>query len=77
MIKGAFKSICHKHYFEEKGGSTIMKDIFEFEAPFGIFGKLFCFLVLTAYLKTFILKRKNRMLKEAAESDEWKKYSIT
>jgi ligand-binding SRPBCC domain-containing protein len=73
MIKGAFKSICHKHLFEVKDDQTIMKDEFAFEAPFGIIGKLFCKLVLTRYLERFI-KERNRMLKETAESDAWKKY---
>ena len=26
MLKGAFKSMKHQHYFEEKNGITIMKD---------------------------------------------------
>lgn len=48
MLKGAFKSIRHQHFFEKKNGGTVMKDEFEFEAPFGIIGKAFCSLVLTA-----------------------------
>lgn len=73
MIKGAFKSIRHRHFFEEISGQTRMKDHFEFEAPFGIAGKIFCKLVLTDYLRRFIVER-NQMLKETAESDRWKKY---
>jgi ligand-binding SRPBCC domain-containing protein len=73
MIKGAFKSIRHRHYFEEQNGITTMKDLFEFEAPFGLLGRLFSRLVLKNYLEGFIIER-NRMLRIAAESEEWKKY---
>lgn len=73
MIKGVFKSIRHRHFFEEKNGQTIMKDHFEFEAPFGLIGKIISKLILKDYLQKFIVER-NQMLKETAESDEWKKY---
>ncbi|MFL5764872.1 MAG: SRPBCC family protein [Bacteroidia bacterium] len=73
MLKGAFKSICHLHTFEFTDGQTIMTDIFVFESPLGIFGKIFNRLVLTAYMKKFIDER-NRILKQTAESEEWKKF---
>jgi ligand-binding SRPBCC domain-containing protein len=73
MLKGAFKSIQHKHYFEEKDGVTIMKDEFQFEAPYGMIGKLFSAVILTKYLAGF-LRERNQMLKETAESEQWKKY---
>jgi ligand-binding SRPBCC domain-containing protein len=73
MLKGIFKSICHKHYFEEKNGVTTMRDEFEFEAPLGWLGKLFSKFILESYLKKFLIKR-NQMLKETAESGMWKKY---
>jgi ligand-binding SRPBCC domain-containing protein len=73
MLKGAFKSICHSHYFEQKGNVTIMKDVFEFAAPFGIVGKIFCKLILRNYLKGFLIER-NQMLKEAAEGERWKQF---
>lgn len=41
MVKGAFKSMKHQHIFQEKEGKTLMIDIFEFESPFGVFGKIF------------------------------------
>lgn len=71
MIKGAFRSIRHGHFFSEENGGTKMRDEFEFEAPLGILGKLFSKWVLTNYLKGFIEER-NRMLKKVAESEEWK-----
>ena len=73
MLEGAFKSIQHQHLFEEESGKTIMKDVFIFESPFGIYGRLFNFLVLTNYMKHF-LQERNQTIKMIAETDEWKKY---
>ncbi len=49
-----------------------MKDIFEFEAPFGILGKIASTLFLTNYMRRF-LEIRNNTIKEFAESEEWKK----
>lgn len=73
MLEGIFKSIQHQHLFSEEGGKTIMKDVFIFESPFGVYGKLFNVLVLTSYMKRF-LKERNKMIKAIAESENWKKY---
>ena len=73
MLEGTFKKIQHTHLFEEEGKITIMKDVFVYESPFGIYGRLFNFLVLTNYMKRF-LKHRNQRIKKIAESEEWKKY---
>jgi ligand-binding SRPBCC domain-containing protein len=72
QVKGAFRKIYHEHIFLEKENGTIMTDIFEFEAPFGIVGKAFSKLFLKSYMKTFLEKR-NSTIKEVAESAAWKK----
>ncbi len=72
QVKGAFKSIYHQHLFEQiSENKVIIKDIFEFESPLGILGKLFNNLVLTSYLRKFLIER-NKIVKEYAESDKWK-----
>lgn len=67
MQKGAFKSMRHRHIFKTVNGKTLMTDIFEFESPMGIIGKLFNTLFLTGYLRKFLLNR-NEMIKTIAES---------
>ena len=67
MEKGAFKSIKHDHVFIFKDGITTMIDLFRFEAPFGILGKLVNYLVLTKYM-THLLEMRNAAIKEAAEN---------
>ncbi|WP_294321014.1 SRPBCC family protein [uncultured Chryseobacterium sp.] len=68
MLKGAFKSMKHQHLFRQEDWYTVMTDIFEFESPFGIIGKIFNAIFLRNYMKQFLLER-NRMIKSAAEAD--------
>ena len=67
MQKGAFKSMRHQHIFKKVDGKTLMIDIFEFESPLGIVGKLFNRIFLKNYLRNFLLER-NRLIKNTAES---------
>ena len=69
--KGPFKFIKHDHYFEQNGDFVRMKDIFEFDSPFGILGKIFNQIVLTKYLTKFLVER-NQLIKEFAETEKWK-----
>lgn len=66
MVKGAFKSMRHEHHFTEENGKTIMRDHFEYQTPFGIFGKLFDVLILRKYMTRFLAQRNN-ILKALAE----------
>jgi ligand-binding SRPBCC domain-containing protein len=73
MINGAFQRMEHHHYFEPCVGGTLMRDVFLFESPLGILGRIADALVLTRYMKGF-LKGRNGVLRRVAESGEWKKY---
>jgi ligand-binding SRPBCC domain-containing protein len=73
QVKGAFKCFYHEHIFEFTNGVTSMKDTFVFESPFGLLGKLFNALVLTAYMRKFLMQR-NRLIKEYAENGKWKNF---
>lgn len=72
QLKGAFKYFKHQHFFEHQNGQTIMKDVFEFESPFGFAGRLFNKLILTDYMIRF-LRARNQIIKDIAESEEWRK----
>ncbi|MEO1053578.1 MAG: SRPBCC family protein [Bacteroidota bacterium] len=71
MVKGAFKSFKHDHFFSTNGDQTILVDHFQFESPLGILGRLANYLVLTRYM-TKLLEERNRFIKEYAESGKWK-----
>lgn len=72
QVKGIFKSIHHEHRFEQLENKVMMTDTFEFHSPFGLFGKIFNKLILTNYLKRFLIDR-NQIIKEFAETEKWKK----
>ncbi len=73
MTKGIFRSLKHDHFFAEKNEVTTMRDVFEFRSPFGFAGKVADKIFLSSYLKKF-LKERNLMIKQAAETEEWKKF---
>jgi ligand-binding SRPBCC domain-containing protein len=70
--KGAFKSFVHHHYFEKTDFGVLMRDEFTFRSPFGLAGKLFNLLILKRYM-TNLLTQRNLVIKEFAESEDWKK----
>ena len=76
MARGWFHSYCHDHYFIPQDGGTLMRDKVEFSAPLGILGRAVERLVLERYLRTLI-ERRNRHIKQVAESDAWKRYLLT
>lgn len=71
MQKGIFKRFKHEHIFEEANGQTLMIDLFDYESPLGILGKIADKVFLENYMKTFLEKR-NEIIKEFAETDKWK-----
>lgn len=71
MVKGAFKSFKHQHYFEDKGNITVMIDKFDYTSPLGFLGRIANFLFLKKYMFNLLSKR-NSAIKEFAESDKWK-----
>jgi ligand-binding SRPBCC domain-containing protein len=70
MVEGAFKSFRHEHFFFTINDKTVMRDVFMFESPLGILGKLFNIITLKAYM-TSLLKQRNEVIKKVAESDKW------
>lgn len=73
MISGAFRRMRHRHEFVNHEDRTEMVDVFDFAAPFGIFGRLAEHLFLTRYMKRFLEVRALE-LKRIAESEEWRKF---
>lgn len=71
QLKGVFKSFSHEHHFKQVGEKVVMTDVFVFESPFGILGRFFNRLVLTKYMRRFLMER-NAIIKEYAESEKWK-----
>lgn len=70
MIEGDFASMNHEHHFKSIANGTIMIDIFRFESPFGITGKIFNSIYLTNYMRK-LLTQRTLVIKQYAESDKW------
>jgi ligand-binding SRPBCC domain-containing protein len=73
MNSGAFKSMVHDHTFAEHSAGTLMSDRFEFRSPLGIFGAMIDRVFLASYMRRFLVRR-NEVLKQLAESAEWRRY---
>lgn len=66
MVQGAFTFFKHEHIFEVKENHTLMIDVFQFESPLGILGKLVNRIFLTAYMCNLLVHR-NEVIKKEAE----------
>ena len=73
MVRGAFRSFVHDHFFESVGDATLMTDVVEFSAPLGPLGLLAENVFLEKYMRVF-LEERNVFVKQIAESSEWAKY---
>jgi ligand-binding SRPBCC domain-containing protein len=64
MLKGAFHSFVHDHYFEAIAEGTKMTDVLTFASPLGFIGAIVDRLVLAAYLRRMLTAR-NEVIKAA------------
>ncbi len=67
MVAGAFRRFDHDHLFSAEGGHTVMRDVFDYNAPGGPVGRLVERLVLNDYLRRLLITR-NAVIKAEAES---------
>jgi ligand-binding SRPBCC domain-containing protein len=79
MLRGAFRSMQHDHFFREVQSAsddsprTEMTDEFRFAVPILEGGLLAEFFVLRRYMRN-LLRERNAVIKRVAESDEWRQY---
>jgi hypothetical protein len=74
MVQGVFRSMRGDHYFQSlPSGDTEMKTILRFAAPLSFLGLMAEALFLRRYMRA-LLRERNLVLKEIAESSEWRKY---
>ncbi|MDR3700767.1 MAG: SRPBCC family protein [Candidatus Sulfopaludibacter sp.] len=73
MIDGPFRSMQHDHFFRPlPGGQTEMRDLFRFAAPLPVLGRL-AEILLRRYMRA-LLRERNAVVRQIAESDEWQRY---
>ncbi len=73
MVIGAFSRFDHDHFFEQISEQTLMKDIFDYDSPLGILGKIADALFLEKYMRQMLTER-SQIIKTIAESDDWRKF---
>ena len=71
MVRGAFRSLVHDHWFEAVDGGTIMRDRLMFSAPLGPLGLVMERLVLRRYMTRFLVAR-NEAIARVAASGAWR-----
>jgi ligand-binding SRPBCC domain-containing protein len=73
MVEGAFARFEHEHHFAVMDDGTRMRDEVCFAAPYGALGRLAERTVLRRHLLR-LLRQRNAFIKQAAESEGWRKY---
>jgi hypothetical protein len=73
-VRGIFPYMRHDHYFRALSSTdTEMRDVFTFAAPLPVLGILAEFLFLRRYMRN-LLRERNAVIQEIAESGEWRRY---
>lgn len=57
-FKSPFKSWKHQHVFTQKGEQSELKDIIEYEPPFGVFGKILNRFIESDIQKMFLYRHE-------------------
>jgi ligand-binding SRPBCC domain-containing protein len=73
MVCGAFARFDHDHAFTAVGADTVMRDVFDFDAPLGVLGRIAERLFLTDYLAR-LLRERGLVIKRVAETEAWRRY---
>lgn len=68
QVNGAFKYFIHDHFFTDENDIVVMKDVFDFQSPYGIAGKFVNAIVLTTYMRK-LLEKRNAVIKEYADGE--------
>ena len=73
QVRGIFRRLDHDHFFTPRGDITLMRDVFDFQSPLGILGRIADRLFLIRYM-TQLLAIRNTLIKTTAETDHWRRY---
>jgi ligand-binding SRPBCC domain-containing protein len=75
QVEGNFKIMKHEHHFKPCDNGTIMIDLFSYDVPYGSMGKIFDKVCLKKYMSNLLFER-NKVIKDFAESNKWKRLLI-
>ena len=69
QVHGIFRRFDHDHLFEQQADATLMTDVFDYESPWGFFGKMADLIVVERHMRRLIEQRAS-VIKAAAESGD-------
>jgi ligand-binding SRPBCC domain-containing protein len=73
QLEGDFTSMKHEHFFKPADNGTLMIDLFHYELPYGILGRVLNKIYMNKYLSR-LLSERNVTIKNIAEGNQWKQY---
>ena len=74
MIRGPFRLMQHDHFFRILSpGETEVRSVFRFAAPLAILGRVAEIIFLRRYMLA-LLRERNGIVKQIAESTAWQRY---
>jgi ligand-binding SRPBCC domain-containing protein len=74
MIRGPFRFMRHDHFFRSlPSGETELRNVYAFAAPLAVLGRMAEVTFLGRYMAG-LLRERNEVLREIAESAEWPRY---
>jgi ligand-binding SRPBCC domain-containing protein len=73
MVAGRFCSFEHDHSLTQTAGGVRLDDEIRFALPLGLLGWLVGWLVLAPHIRS-LMRRRFRLLKQIAESEDWRQY---
>jgi ligand-binding SRPBCC domain-containing protein len=73
MERGRFKRYQHDHHFFFMDGRTVLNDKIRFTLPLSWLGRIVARTIVVPYISR-TLRRRMKLLKKVAESQEWRKY---
>lgn len=73
MVQGAIHRFDHDHLFAQHGNVRIMRDVFDFQSPFGMLGHIADRLFLIGHMRHLLLTR-HALIKTVAETEQWRRY---
>ena len=73
MGRGRFKRFQHDHHLFYMDGRTVLNDKIRFTMPLAGGGRIVARTILVPYISR-VLRRRMKLLKKVAESQEWRKY---
>ncbi|MEO6910835.1 MAG: SRPBCC family protein [Edaphobacter sp.] len=74
MVEGSFARFEHEHHFAMMDDGTRMRDEIRFAVPRGLLSKVKEKIVRRHLIR--LLKQRNAVIKQVAESEEWHRYLV-